>query len=56
MTKSIIVEKGWYKKPRPPKVPKAQPKPKKRIDAKFEEWAKKNNIDLKTIPVMEKKK
>ena len=23
---------------------------------KFEEWAKKNNIDLKTIPVMEKKK
>ena len=32
-----------------------QPKPKSRIDAKFEEWAAKNEVDLKNIPLMEKR-
>lgn len=32
-----------------------KPKPKSRIDLKFEEWAKRNGINLKEIPVMEKK-
>lgn len=59
MTESKIINgSGWHKKPTPPKPPKpAKPNPPKgRLDAKFEEWAKRNNINLRDLKLMEKKK
>ena len=38
------------------KAPWPKPeKPKSRLDAAFEEWAKRNNIRIKDIPMMVKK-
>lgn len=49
MTQTKIAEVvKWHKKPK-------EPKPKHRLDVKFEEWAKRNNVDIKNIKLMEKK-
>ena len=49
MTQTKIAEGvKWHKKPK-------EPKPKHRLDVKFEEWAKRNNVDLKNMKLMEKK-
>ena len=32
------------------------PKPQSRIDARFEDWAKRNEVDLRDLPIMQKEK
>lgn len=46
---------AWHIHKEAKKQPKP-PKPRKKIDAKFEDWAAKNKIDLRDIPVMKGKK
>jgi len=70
MTESKIINgAGWHKPPPPPKPPR-EPKPPKpskppreqkqkpisKLDVKFEEWAKRNNINLRDLKIMEKNK
>jgi hypothetical protein len=51
MTKTKLAEASWPK-PKPPK----QPKSPSRLDEKFLDWAKRNNINIVDIKLMEKKK
>ena len=53
MTETRLAGTGFW----PTRVkPEKPPQTVKRLDAKFEEWAKRNNVNLKDIPLMEKKK
>jgi hypothetical protein len=49
MTETVKVKAPW---PQVKKPKKPEPKQPKRLDAKFEEWAKRNNINLKELKVM----
>lgn len=51
-----IADNVWWHVNKEARKQEKQAKPKSRIDAKFEDWAKRNNIDLNELPVMEKKK
>ena len=54
MVETKLAPTTWHKPPKPFKQPN-QPKPKKRLDIKFEEWAVRQHINLKDIPLMRKK-
>ena len=55
MSETRIADNVWWHVNKEARQQDKQAKPKSRIDAKFEEWAERNNINLKEIPVMEKK-
>ena len=55
MTNTRIADNvAWHIHKEAKKQPKP-PKPRSKIDTKFEEWAAKNKLDLRDIPVMRKK-
>lgn len=54
MAETRIADNVWWHVNREARKQEKQVKPRSRIDAKFEEWAKRNDINLKDIPVMEK--
>ena len=56
MSETRIADNVWWHVKEEAKKQEKLAKPKNRLDAKFEEWAKRNNVDLKDIPLMEKKK
>ena len=59
MTETKIADGAtWHKSHKPLKpIKKEAPqiKPKSRLDLKFEEWAKKNGVNLRDLKIMEKK-
>ena len=56
MAETRIADNVWWHVKEEAKKQGKLSKPKSRLDAKFEEWAKRNNVNLRDIPLMEKKK
>ena len=55
MSETRIADNVWWHVNKEARQQEKIKKPKSRIDAKFEAWAKKNNINIVEIPVMKKK-
>lgn len=51
MTQTKLAKAPWPKV-KEPKLRNYTQAPSKRLDEKFEQWAKRNNIDLKNLKVM----
>lgn len=49
MTQTVLAKAPW---PVPKKPKETQAKKRKKIDANFEEWAKRNNVDLRSMKLM----
>jgi hypothetical protein len=56
MTESRIADNVWWHVNKEARQQEKIKKPKSRIDAKFEEWAARNKVDLKSMKLMEKPK
>lgn len=52
MTQTALAKAPW---PAPKKPKEQQVKPRKKIDANFEDWAKREGINLRDIKLMERK-
>ena len=54
MSETKLAPAPWHK---PPRVKKPKPfKEQNKVDKNFEAWAAKNNVNLKEIPLMQKRK
>ena len=56
MAETRIADNVWWHVNKEARRQEKQAKPKSRIDAKFEEWAQRNGVALKELPIMRKEK